>query len=79
MNGYEKLVKEQPLKHGYKLVRTGKGSHEIWASEKRRISYCKSCLQIQTYCEQHYESGYLASFLKKSHKIVALKTNSVLS
>ncbi len=34
MNGYEKLVKEQLLKHGYKLVRIGKGSHEIWASEK---------------------------------------------
>ena len=33
MNGYEKLVKEQLLKHGYKLVCTGKGSHEIWASE----------------------------------------------
>ena len=30
MNGYEKLVKEQLLKHGCKLVRTGKGSHEIW-------------------------------------------------
>lgn len=24
MNGYEKLVKEQLLKHGYKLVRTAK-------------------------------------------------------
>ncbi|MFI3196922.1 MAG: hypothetical protein QX196_01215 [Methylococcaceae bacterium] len=24
MNGYEKLVKELLLKHGYKLVRTGK-------------------------------------------------------
>lgn len=34
MNGYEKLVKEQLLKHGYRLVRTGKGSHEIWASEQ---------------------------------------------
>ena len=34
MNGYEKLVKELLLKHGYKLVRTGKGSHEIWVSEK---------------------------------------------
>jgi predicted RNA binding protein YcfA (HicA-like mRNA interferase family) len=34
MNGYEKLVKELLLKHGYKLIRTGKGSHEIWASEK---------------------------------------------
>jgi len=29
----EKLVKEQLLKHGYKMVRTGKGSHEIRASE----------------------------------------------
>jgi predicted RNA binding protein YcfA (HicA-like mRNA interferase family) len=34
MNGYEKQVKELLLKHGYRLVRTGKGSHEIWASEK---------------------------------------------
>ncbi len=33
MNGYEKQVKELLVKHGYKLVRTGKGSHEIWASE----------------------------------------------
>ena len=32
MNGYEKQVKELLLKHGYKLIRTGKGSHEIWAS-----------------------------------------------
>ncbi|MEY3288148.1 MAG: hypothetical protein RLZZ419_390 [Pseudomonadota bacterium] len=32
MNGYEKLVKELLLKHRYKLVRTGKGSHEIWTS-----------------------------------------------
>lgn len=30
MNGYEKLVKEQLLKYGYQLLRTGKGSHEIW-------------------------------------------------
>ncbi len=34
MKGYEKAVKELLLKHGYKLVRTGKGSHEIWATEK---------------------------------------------
>ncbi len=33
MNGYEKQVKELLLKQGYRLVRTGKGSHEIWASE----------------------------------------------
>lgn len=33
MNGYEKLIKELLLQHGYRLVRTGKGSHEIGASE----------------------------------------------
>ena len=46
MNGYEKLVKEQLLLHGYKLVRTGEGSYEIWASEKGvsvTVNYsCKS-------------------------------------
>jgi predicted RNA binding protein YcfA (HicA-like mRNA interferase family) len=30
MNGYEKLLKELLLKHGCKLFRSGKGSHEIW-------------------------------------------------
>lgn len=34
MNGYEKLVKEQLLLHGYQLLRAGKGSHEIWTSAK---------------------------------------------
>lgn len=47
MNGYEKLVKELLLKQGYQLVCTGKGSHEIWASEKEGVSVtvnhvCKS-------------------------------------
>ena len=32
MNGYEKLVKEQLLKHGYKLVHKGKGLHQIRTS-----------------------------------------------
>ena len=50
MNGYEKLVKEQLLKHGYKLVRTGKGSHEIWAS-KNGIS-----VTVNHVCKCHYES-----------------------
>ena len=30
MNGYEALVKEQLLKNNCQLLRTGKGSHEIW-------------------------------------------------
>lgn len=46
MNGYEKQVKELLLKHGYKLIRSGKGSHEIWASDKGvsvTVNYaCKS-------------------------------------
>ena len=43
MKGYEKAVKELLLKHGYKLVRTGKGSHEIWATEKP-VCYGQSLL-----------------------------------
>ena len=34
MNGYEKQIKALLVKNGFRLVRTGKGSHEIWASEK---------------------------------------------
>lgn len=30
MNGYYKLVAEQLKMNGYKYLRQGKGSHEIW-------------------------------------------------
>jgi predicted RNA binding protein YcfA (HicA-like mRNA interferase family) len=30
MDGYEKLVKELLRQHGCTLLRSGKGSHEIW-------------------------------------------------
>jgi len=30
MNGYEKQVKELLRQHQWQLLRTGKGSHEIW-------------------------------------------------
>jgi predicted RNA binding protein YcfA (HicA-like mRNA interferase family) len=30
MNGYYKQIIEVLMKHGFSLVRAGKGSHEIW-------------------------------------------------
>lgn len=35
MNGYYKLVKEQLELNGYRLLRQGNGSHEIWTNDKR--------------------------------------------
>jgi predicted RNA binding protein YcfA (HicA-like mRNA interferase family) len=54
MNGYEKLVKEQLLKYGYKLVRTGKGSHEILASEKGLS------VTVNHVCKSRYTANDLA-------------------
>jgi predicted RNA binding protein YcfA (HicA-like mRNA interferase family) len=33
MNGYEKLVKQMLVQHGWMLLRSGKGSHEYWGKE----------------------------------------------
>ena len=35
MNGYYTLVIEMLKKHGYALLRQGKGSHEIWSNGQR--------------------------------------------
>ncbi|WP_423220550.1 type II toxin-antitoxin system HicA family toxin [Comamonas denitrificans] len=35
MNGYYKLVIEVLKAHGYRLIRQGKGSHEVWGNEQR--------------------------------------------
>ena len=35
MNGYYKLVIEVLKAHGYRLIRHGKGSHEVWGNEQR--------------------------------------------
>lgn len=46
MNGFEKLVKAILLKHGFYLLRSGKGSHEIWQhNDGRKVTVnhvCKS-------------------------------------
>jgi predicted RNA binding protein YcfA (HicA-like mRNA interferase family) len=35
MNGYYSLVVEQLRSHGYLLLRSGKGAHEVWSNGKR--------------------------------------------
>lgn len=48
MNGYEKLVKEQSIKNNFKLLRQGKGSHEIWMRDGVHVSVNKTCKSRQT-------------------------------
>ena len=62
MNGYEKLVKEQLLKHGYKLVRTGKGSHEIWASEN------SVSVTVNHACKSRYTANSIMKAAGISHR-----------
>lgn len=46
MNGYESRVKAILAEHGWRLLRPGKGSHEIWVGPKGdvvTVNYvCKS-------------------------------------
>jgi len=45
MEGYEKQVKMILKKHGWYLLRHGKGSHEIWTNGKLTVTVnhvCKS-------------------------------------
>jgi predicted RNA binding protein YcfA (HicA-like mRNA interferase family) len=45
MNGYEKQVKEILKRHGWQLLRSGKGSHEVWTDGKNSVAVnhiCKS-------------------------------------
>jgi len=42
MNGYEKLVKEQLVAHGWRFLRSGKGSHEIWSDGQNKVAVNKT-------------------------------------
>lgn len=49
MNGFEKLVKEILAKYGFSLLRSGKGSHEIWHhSDGRKVSVNHACKSRHT-------------------------------
>lgn len=42
MNGYYKLVAEVLGNNGYRFLRNGKGSHEIWTNDKRNQTLSKN-------------------------------------
>ncbi len=42
MNGYYALVLAQLKAHGYRFLRTGKGSHEIWTNGTRNQTVSKN-------------------------------------
>jgi predicted RNA binding protein YcfA (HicA-like mRNA interferase family) len=37
MNGFYEAVKQQLRRHGYRLLRQGKGAHEIWTNGQRNV------------------------------------------
>ena len=43
MSGYEALIKSILSKAGWKYLRQGKGSHEIWELGKNHITIPKGC------------------------------------
>lgn len=48
MNGYEKQVKELLRKYGWAWLRSGKGSHEIWANRNKSVSVNNVCKSRHT-------------------------------
>lgn len=43
MNGYEAQIKKLPSEHGWRFIRPGKGSHEIWAKGSDQQTTPKGC------------------------------------
>lgn len=48
MNGYEKPVKDALKQHGWRLLRHGKGSHDIWTDGKRTVAVNHECKSRHT-------------------------------
>lgn len=48
MNGYYKLVVAQLTAHGFVLLRSGKGSHEIWGKGKVSVTVPFNCASRHT-------------------------------
>lgn len=43
MNGYESQIKSILSQHGWRYLRSGKGSHEIWVNGKKSLTIPKGC------------------------------------
>lgn len=50
MNGFYDLVVEALKNHGFKFLRSGKGSHEIWCSNSGliKVTVSKNCKSRMT-------------------------------
>lgn len=48
MNGYEQQVKEVLKAHGWRFLKHGKGSHDIWTDGRRTVSVNKCCKSRHT-------------------------------
>lgn len=57
MNGYEKQVKELLKQYGWRFLRHGKGSHEIWTDGHRRVTVNKECRSRHTANEILKQAG----------------------
>lgn len=57
MNGYYRQVIEQLKAHGYRLLRSGKGSHEIWSDGKRSTTVSANCQSRHTANEIMKQAG----------------------
>lgn len=48
MNGYEKQVKEILKQNGWRFLRHGTGSHDVWTDGKHCVSVNKTCKSRHT-------------------------------
>jgi YcfA-like protein. len=48
MNGYEQQVKEVLKAHGWRFLKHGKGSHDIWTDGTRTVSVNRVCKSRHT-------------------------------
>ncbi len=48
MNGYEKQIKAILTQYSWVLVRTGKGSHEVWGNGGQNITVPHNCKSRHT-------------------------------
>lgn len=61
MNGFEKQVKELLKRHGWWLLRNGKGCHEIWTNGKK-------CVTVSDHCKSRHTANAIMKDAGISHR-----------
>lgn len=62
MNGYYRQVIEQLRLRGYSLLRSGKGSHELWSNGRRNQTVPFNCASRHTANEIMKQAGIAYRF-----------------